>query len=94
MTREKLRFENQRTVRNSLNFAIEKADDIHRIEQELVLLLKEIDLKRFYVSSGQKSLRGFCNRILNFSETQSQRIVTLVRRSEPTPNIGKKADAD
>lgn len=94
MARERLRSENSSYVRNSLNAAVEMADGIHKLEKELVIMLKEIDLKHLYVRSGQKSLRGFCSKVLNFSETQSQRIVTLVRRSEPTPDIGHKGEQD
>ncbi len=90
MTMEKLKSQNSKIVRDSLNAAIDKADSIHQLENDLIDILKSIDIKRFYVRSGQKSLRGFCNHVLKFSATQSQRIVTLVRRSEPTPNIGNK----
>jgi hypothetical protein len=93
MSREKLRGQNQSFIRNSLNAAIDKADEIHILERELVLILKEIDMKRFYVKSGQKSLRGFCNGVLLFSKTQSQRLATAVRRCEPTSNIGQKGDS-
>ncbi|MCC2678726.1 MAG: hypothetical protein K0R29_1302 [Pseudobdellovibrio sp.] len=92
MTRERLRSENGKVVRDTLNAAVEIADRIHKLEDELVVMLKEIDVKHFYVRSGQKSLRGFCNDVLSFTRTQSQRIVTRVRRSEPTVNIGKKTD--
>jgi hypothetical protein len=92
VTIEKLKYQNSAFVRNSLNSAIDKADQIHYLESELVPLLKDIDEKRLYTRSGQKSLRGFCNGVLRFSKTQSQRIATLVRRYEPTANIGKKRD--
>lgn len=68
-------------VRDSLNKAVEKADKIHDFERDLIILLKEIDQNRFYVRYGYNSLRGFCNFALKFSRTQSQRIVTEVRRS-------------
>ncbi|AZZ36428.1 hypothetical protein CIK05_06360 [Bdellovibrio sp. qaytius] len=68
-------------VRDTLNEAVEKADKIHDRERELILLLKEIDKNRFYVRYGFNSLKGFCNFGLKFSRTQSQRIVTEVRRS-------------
>jgi hypothetical protein len=94
MTKERLRNFHPRLVRCALNEAIEKADEIHILEKELVLILKEIDTKRFYARAGQKSLRGFCNKVLQFSETQSQRLTTIVRRSEPTPNIGIQEYSD
>lgn len=71
-----------KTVRDSLLHAIEAADQIQEIERNLIILLYEIDQKRFYVRFGYKSLMGFCNQGLKFSKTQSQRIVTNVRRYE------------
>lgn len=67
-------------VRDTLNEAVEKSDMIHSFERDLIALLKEIDQNRFYVRYGYNSLRGFCNFGLKFSRTQSQRIVTEVRR--------------
>lgn len=69
-------------VRDSLLHATEAADQIQEIEKKLVILLYEIDQKRFYVRFGYKSLMGFCMQGLNFTKTQSQRIVTNVRRYE------------
>jgi hypothetical protein len=92
MTKERLREYQPGLVRKSLNAAIDKADEIHKLEKELVSMLEEIDSKRLYTRAGQKSLRGFCNKVLQFSETQSQRLAIMVRRYEPTPNIGKKRE--
>lgn len=88
MTRERLSHLHAKYVRDSLNAAVEKGDLIHQLENELVVMLKEIDSNRLYVRAGFKSLRGFCLQSLRFSKTQSQRIVTRVRRYEPTSNIG------
>ncbi len=60
------------------------ADELQILEQDLVELLYTIDQSRTYVALGHKSLLGFCMNRLRFSRTQSQRIVTLVRRYEPT----------
>lgn len=69
-------------VRDTLNSATDQALEIHRLEGELICLLKEIDKRRFYVRYGFYSLRGFCNKGLKFTRTQSQRLVTQVRRSK------------
>jgi hypothetical protein len=69
--------------RNALNLTVEMADEIHRLEKNLIEKLYEIDRNRFYVWFGYNSLMGFCNLGLRFSKTQSQRIVTQVRRFEP-----------
>ncbi len=70
-----------RVVRATLNEAVEKADQLHSHERDLITLLREIDQNRFFVRYGYKSLRGFCNHGLKFTLTQSQRIVTEVRRA-------------
>lgn len=72
--------EDSKFVRDTLNAAVEKSDQIHNHEQELIVLLKNIDQKRLYVRYGFNSLMGFCNFGLKFSRTQAQRIVTEVRR--------------
>lgn len=59
----------------------------HRLENELIEKLIEIDRHKFYVRVGYNSLMGFCNFALKFSRTQSQRIATRVRRSVPTVNL-------
>ncbi len=92
MTKHKLFKLNPKLVRDTLNKAVEVADSIHKQELELVRLLGEIDQNRFFIRYGYKSLMGFCNHGLNFTETQSQRIVTRVRRSDPIPKIGKDGE--
>lgn len=67
-------------VRDTLNETVEKSDQIHAFERELINMLKEIDQNRLFARYGYKSLRGFVNFGLKFSRTQSQRIVTEVRR--------------
>jgi len=67
-------------VRDSLRAATELADQIHDFEKKLILQLTEIDEHRYYVRYGFNSLRGYCNRGLLFSKTQSQRIATSVRQ--------------
>ena len=66
--------------RDSLNRAVEVADRMQEYEQLLIEMLYEIDRNRYYVLYGFNSLLGFCNRALKLSRTQSQRIVTSVRR--------------
>lgn len=66
--------------RDSLNLAVDVADKMQEYETMLIEMLYEIDLNRYYVLYGFNSLMGFCNRALNLSRTQSQRIVTNVRR--------------
>lgn len=90
MTRHLHHYTPAKTVRDSLESAILKADQIHQQEKLLVVLLHEIDQRRYFTRYGFKSLTGFCLKGLQFSKTQSQRLVTAVRRYEPTDNIGKK----
>lgn len=85
---------NAKTVRDLLNEAVEKSERIHRLEKELIVMLKEIDENRFYIRYGYKSLTGFCNFGLRFSRTQTYRIVTEVRRCQTTVNIGLKAEQE
>ena len=67
------------------------ADRILDAERELVELLYELDQVRGYIRIGDRSLLGYCTRALHLSRTQSQRIVTAVRRYVPTVNIGDKS---
>lgn len=87
MTRPRHFKTDSKYVRDSLLRAVESADLIHENEKKLIDLLCEIDQQRFYVRFGYKSLMGFCNSGLKFTKTQSQRIVTIVRRSEPTSKL-------
>lgn len=64
-----------------------KADELLATEQELIRLLYDIDQTREYVYLGYNSLMGYCVHALHLTRTQSQRLVTQVRRSEPTSNI-------
>jgi hypothetical protein len=93
MSREKLHKFPGRLVRDSLNNAMDLADEIHEKENKLIQILFKIDNYKFYLRAGYKSLTSFCNKSLRFTETQTQRIVTQVRRSMPTPNIEQKEDS-
>ena len=87
MGRHKLFYQDAKTVRDRLNTVIEMAADIHQRENSLIKLLCPIDQKKLYVRYGFNSLTGFCRYGLQFSKTQTQRIVTQVRRDEPTVNF-------
>lgn len=87
MSRHRLYHFHPQLLRNSLNRAKNLSEEIHRLEDELIQQLVLIDQDKFYVRYGHNSLRGFCIDGLNFTRTQSQRIATLVRRSEPVVNI-------
>ncbi|MEQ1723201.1 MAG: hypothetical protein ABL930_08480 [Pseudobdellovibrio sp.] len=93
MSREKLHKFAGRRVRDAMTDAIDLSDEIHEKEKKLILSLIEIDKNKFYIRAGYKSLTAFTKKSLRFTETQTQRIVTLVRRSIPTPNIGQKEDS-
>lgn len=95
MTKPKFKQFKANIDRDSLNRAVDVADRMQEYEKLLIEMLYEIDRNRYYVRYGFNSLLGFCNRALNLSRTQSQRIVTSVRRhvgnpqrAEPTSNIG------
>ncbi len=62
----------------------ELGDRVHSAEKDLIEALYEIDQTRTYIRLGYRSLLGFCIDALWFSRTQAQRIVTQVRRYEPT----------
>lgn len=87
MSRHRLYHFHPKELGDKINGAQELAMQIHQLEKELVDKLVEIDRHRFYVRVGYNSLMGFCNFGLKFSRTQSQRIVTQVRRMEPTVNL-------
>lgn len=87
MGNHRLFFYNPKLVRKQLNKATDLALHIHESEKSLIQMLYDIDQKRFYVRYGFNSLTGFCRFGLQFSKTQAQRIVTLVRRYEPTDNF-------
>lgn len=88
MTKPKFFYDDIKNVRDRLWDAIDLADELAEREQELIRRLVAIDQNKFYVRLGYKSLMGFCTFGLGFSKIQSQRIVTQVRRLEPTANIG------
>lgn len=79
-----------KTVRDSLDRAVQLADEIQAKEAELIISLAEIDDERFYVRYGYKSLLGFCKDGLRFTRTQSMRLAIAARRAEPRGNIGRK----
>lgn len=81
-----------RSTQYKINSVIDKSDQLKQYEQELIQLLLEVDRRRLFVFSGYKSLSGFCTNVLKITETQTQRLVTQVRRYEPTPQIGKKSE--
>ena len=87
VSRHKLFYHDAKTVRDALNAADDLAQEIHARERMLIAQLYSIDQKKYYVRFGFKSLSGFCIRVLGFSRTQTQRIVTQVRRYEPTVKI-------
>jgi hypothetical protein len=74
-------------VRDTLNSAVQTAEELHDKEAELVQKLHHIDQHRFYLRYGYKTLGRFCYHGLKFTKVQTQRILTLVRRYEPTVNI-------
>ena len=74
-------------VRERLNEAVDLAGAIHNSEKNLIQMLYKIDQEKFYIRYGFNSLTGFCRFGLHFSKTQAQRIVTQVRRFEPTDNL-------
>ena len=87
MGHHKLFYKNPKVVRDSLNEATDLADAILANERELIKKLVPIDRQRYYVRYGYRSLSGFCRDGLKLSKTQTQRIVTQVRRSEPWPSV-------
>jgi hypothetical protein len=87
MSRHRLYHYHPKIVRDTLNTAKNISEEILILEEKLIEYLIEIDEKRFFVRYGYKSLMGFCNHGLKFSRTQSQRLVTQVRRARPTVKI-------
>lgn len=87
MGNHKLFHLNPKLVRNTLNEAIDLASHVHEAERVLIAKLYDIDEQKFYIRYGFKSLSGFCKGALNFTKPQTQRLVTQVRRYEPTANI-------
>lgn len=90
MGNHKLFYHDPKLVRDSLNGTIDLADQIHLLEQSLIARLYRIDQERFYIRYGYRSLTSFCLKDLKFSKTQTQRIVTQVRRHIPTSNIAEE----
>ena len=87
MSHHKLFYQDPKIIRNDLNMAVNLATIIHENERSLIEMLHAIDQQRYYIRFGYKSLTGFCRYGLRFSKTQTQRIVTQVRRYEPTDNL-------
>lgn len=87
MGHHKLFYKDAKFIRDSLNEAVQLSVEIHEKEKALVQKLHSIDQQKFYVRYGYKSLTGFCRYGLGFSKTQTQRIVSQVRRYEPTDKI-------
>lgn len=87
MGHHKLFYKDAKIIRDQLNEAVTLAQIIHQNEKDLIQMLQEIDREKFYVRYGFKSLSGFCRFGLEFSKTQTQRIASQVRRSQPTDNI-------
>lgn len=94
MGHHRLFYQNSKLVRDSLNECSDLADLILSNEQILIQKLALVDQRRFYIRYGFKSLSGFCRDGLKFSKTQTQRLVTQVRRYEPTDNIVVKTYQD
>lgn len=67
-------------VRDTLRQARARAFSMQAKERELIAELVIIDRNKFFVHFGYKSLSGFCCKFLKISRTQTQRIVTRVRR--------------
>lgn len=86
MSRHLLFYIDPKLVRDTLNDAVETADEMLLFEARLIEKLRLIDQKRYYVRYGFRSLTGFVRHYLRISKTQTQRIVTQVRRNEPTDN--------
>lgn len=89
MTYHRFFFWEPKVLRQKHAEILELANRAHLAEVELIEALLEVDHYRYFVWLGYKSLRGYCTGALRFSKTQSQRIVTQVRRLEPTAPIGK-----
>ncbi len=94
MTRHKLYQTHPKFVRDTLNSAVEKSDELLAKERELISLLTLIDQNRFYLRYGFRSLRPFCVKALKFSRIQAQRIVTEVRRTQTTFDSGMSHEQD
>lgn len=86
MSRHKLFYQDPRKIRDALNEANDLALQIHDLERRLVLKLRQIDQRTWYVRYGFNSLSGFCRYLLGFTRTQTQRIATLVRRPDEHPS--------
>ncbi len=84
MSRHRLYYHEPKDVRDALRAAHTKADEIHRLEAELIKMLTDIDRNHFFVRLGFRSLRPFLITWLKFSRTQAQRITTEVRRTQTT----------
>ena len=93
MARHKFYYHYDKTIRTTLNNAVDLAMETHNKEKDLIRQLYFIDQKRYYIFYGLKSLTGFCLKGLRLTKTQAQRIITQVRRYEPKTTSGKKRAA-
>ena len=87
MSRQKLRNFEPKLVRDTLNQVSQSADQVHKVELDLIKQLIKIDENRFFIRFGYKSLRTFCVQDLKFTRIQAQRIVSEVRRLRTTLDI-------
>ena len=87
MSRPKHYYTNPKLLIQINEQAIKTAKQIYKWEEKLVRQLYEIDQDRVYVRFGHKSLTGYCIYGLQMTRTQTQRLVTAVRRYEPTSKI-------
>lgn len=60
MSRHRLYNFEPKYVRDKLKKSFLIAEQIHKLENELVIALSEIDRNRFFVRLGFRSLRGYC----------------------------------
>ncbi len=83
MTRPLFFAENKRPFRELLYETQRVAAEMLALEVQLIELLKKIDQRLWYKFYGFNSLTRFCTFSLKLSRTQTQRIVTRVRRTAP-----------
>jgi hypothetical protein len=88
MTKPKFFYCDPHDIRGALSVASQNAKRLHQAELDLIVSLEEVDQDRLFVWLGYRSLKSYCVRALKLTRTQAQRIVTQVRRSEPTSKIG------
>ncbi len=67
MSRHRHYYYDPKMIRDTLNAAVEKANEVQAKEYELIQLLRIIDEHRYYVPCGYNSLRGYCQQSLRFT---------------------------